>query len=79
MSLGDFFKLLEDGGPHLNQASHLLQVYAKEQNREMLKDYFFQDDRRVDSALLALDDAARVTVRTSTAQANQVNMGTDRR
>ncbi|KAG8912790.1 hypothetical protein FRC01_004893, partial [Tulasnella sp. 417] len=59
LSLGDFFRLLEEGGPRFAQASNLLQVYAREQNRELLRDYYFQDDRRVDSACLALDDAAR--------------------
>ncbi|KAG8885848.1 hypothetical protein FRB98_001561 [Tulasnella sp. 332] len=58
MSLGDFFRLIEDGGPRLASASNLLQVYAREQNRELLRDYYFQDDRRVDSACLALEDAA---------------------
>ncbi|KAG9024451.1 hypothetical protein FRB95_011464 [Tulasnella sp. JGI-2019a] len=58
MSLGDFFRLIEDGGPKLSVASNLLQVYAREQNRELLRDYYFQDDRRVDSACLALGDAA---------------------
>lgn len=62
LSLGDFFRLLEDGGPRLAQATNLLQVYAREQNRELLRDYYFQDDRRVDSACLALDDAARAQV-----------------
>lgn len=59
LSLGDFFRLLEEGGPRFAQATNLLQVYAREQNRELLRDYYFQDDRRVDSACLALDDASR--------------------
>ncbi|KAF8599358.1 vacuolar protein sorting-associated protein 16 [Ceratobasidium sp. AG-I] len=56
-SLGDFFRLLEDGGPQFGPAVRLLEVYAREQDRELLKDFYYQDDKRVASALLALDDA----------------------
>ncbi|KAG8959165.1 hypothetical protein FRC03_008376 [Tulasnella sp. 419] len=59
MTLGDFFRLLEDGGATLDTGGRLLVVYAKEQNREMLRDYWYQDDRRTESALLALEDATR--------------------
>lgn len=62
LSLGDFFRLIEEGGPKLAVAANLLQVYAREQNRELLKDFYFQDDRRVDSACLALEDAAEAKV-----------------
>ncbi|KAI0035807.1 vacuolar assembling/sorting protein VPS16 [Vararia minispora EC-137] len=55
--LGTFFRLIEDGGSHLAPASKLLQVYAREQNREMLRDFFYSDDRRVESAVLSLDEA----------------------
>ncbi|KAG8907134.1 hypothetical protein FRB99_005242 [Tulasnella sp. 403] len=61
LNLGDFFRLIEEGGPSLVQATNLLQVYAREQNRELLRDYYFQDDRRVDSACLALEDASRAS------------------
>lgn len=64
MSLGDFFRLIEEGGPKLVTASNLLQVYARDQNRELLRDFYFQDDRRVDSACLALEDAAADKVAT---------------
>lgn len=63
LSLGDFFKLLEEGGPQLSQAANLLQVYARAQNRELLRDFWFQEDRRVDLACLSLDDAMRAPVR----------------
>ncbi|KAF8707479.1 Vps16, C-terminal region, partial [Rhizoctonia solani] len=56
-SLGDFFRLLEDGGEKYSPAVRLLEVYAREQDRELLKDFYYQDDKRVASALLALDDA----------------------
>ncbi|KIY47376.1 vacuolar protein sorting-associated protein 16 [Fistulina hepatica ATCC 64428] len=60
LSLGNFFKLIEDGGLALSPASRLLQVYAREQNREMLRDFYYSDDRRVESAVLSLDEAARM-------------------
>lgn len=58
LPLGDFFKLIEDGGPRVASASKLLQIYAREQNREMLRDFFYSDDRRVDSGLLLLEEAS---------------------
>ncbi|QRV75846.1 vacuolar protein sorting-associated protein 16 [Ceratobasidium sp. AG-Ba] len=56
-SLGDFFRLLEEGGPEFGPAVRLLEVYAREQDRELLRDFYYQDDKRVSSALLALEDA----------------------
>ncbi|KAM6503468.1 vacuolar assembling/sorting protein VPS16 [Amanita muscaria] len=61
LPLGDFFRLIEDDGPKLTSASKLLQVYAREQNREMLRDFYYSDDRRVESAVLSLDEASRMT------------------
>ncbi|KAM5537634.1 hypothetical protein V8D89_008712 [Ganoderma adspersum] len=58
LSLGSFFRLIEDGGPRLALASRLLQVYAREQNRDMLRDFYYSDDRRVESAVLCMDDAS---------------------
>ncbi|KAF7789677.1 hypothetical protein EIP86_000623 [Pleurotus ostreatoroseus] len=58
LALGSFFRLIEEGGPSLAPASRLLQVYAREQNREMLRDFYYSDDRRVDSAVLSLNEAA---------------------
>ncbi|ELU41202.1 vacuolar assembling/sorting protein VPS16 [Rhizoctonia solani AG-1 IA] len=50
-----------DLGPYADfawgPAVRLLEVYAREQDRELLKDFYYQDDKRVASALLALDDA----------------------
>lgn len=65
LSLGDFFRLIEDGGQSLAPASKLLQVYAREQNREMLRDFYYSDDRRVESAVLALGEASRMTDQTA--------------
>ncbi|KIJ59378.1 hypothetical protein HYDPIDRAFT_118596 [Hydnomerulius pinastri MD-312] len=61
LPLGSFFRLIEDGGERLAPASRLLQVYAREQNREMLRDFYYSDDRRVESAALALEEASRMT------------------
>jgi hypothetical protein len=61
LPLGGFFRLIEDGGSNLAPASRLLQVYAKEQNPEMLRDFYYSDDRRVESAVLSLDEARRMT------------------
>ena len=62
LPLGSFFRLIEDGGTRLIPASKLLQVYAREQNREMLRDFYYSDDRRVESAVLSLDEADRMSV-----------------
>ncbi|KAH7345376.1 vacuolar assembling/sorting protein VPS16 [Rhizoctonia solani] len=61
-TLGDFFRLLEDGGEKYGPAVRLLEVYAREQDRELLRDFYYQDDKRVASALLALDDARTAKV-----------------
>ncbi|KAF9051351.1 vacuolar protein sorting 16 isoform 1 [Panaeolus papilionaceus] len=61
LPLGTFFRLLEDGGQALAPASKLLEVYAREQNREMLRDFYYSDDRRVESAVLSLEEASRMT------------------
>lgn len=58
LALGTFFRLLEDGGARLAPAGRLLQVYAREQNRDMLRDFYYSDDRRVESAVLALEEGA---------------------
>lgn len=60
LPLGGFFRLIEDGGSSLAPASRLLQVYAREQNSEMLRDFYYSDDRRVESAVLCLEEARRM-------------------
>jgi len=62
LPLGSFFRLLEDGGKLLTPAGKLLEVYAREQNRELLRDFCYSDDRRVESAVLSLDEATRASV-----------------
>ncbi|KAF8966570.1 vacuolar assembling/sorting protein VPS16 [Flammula alnicola] len=65
LPLGSFFRLLEDGGKGLAPASKLLEVYAREQNREMLRDFYYSDDRRVESAVLSLEEASHMLDQTS--------------
>ncbi|TFK38119.1 Vps16, N-terminal region-domain-containing protein [Crucibulum laeve] len=65
LPLGSFFRLLEDGGPSLAPASRLLEVYAREQNREMLRDFYYSDDRRVESAVLCLEEASMMNDQSS--------------
>ncbi|KAI0266050.1 vacuolar assembling/sorting protein VPS16 [Gloeopeniophorella convolvens] len=65
LPLGSFFRLIEDGGARLAPASRLLQVYAREQNPEMLRDFYYSDDRRVESAVLCLEEARRMQDPTS--------------
>ena len=62
LPLGSFFRLLEDGGKVLAPATRLLEVYAREQNREMLRDFYYSDDRRVESAVLSLEESTSMTV-----------------
>lgn len=62
LPLGTFFRIIEEGGPPLLPASKLLQVYAREQDREMLRDFYYSEDRRVDSAILCLEEAHNMTV-----------------
>ena len=57
LTLGDFFRVLEDGGSIYEPAKSLLVVYAKDKDRDMLRDFYFQDDRRVESAKLDLSEA----------------------
>jgi hypothetical protein len=66
MPLGSFFRLLEEGGKTLVPAGKLLEVYAREQNREMLRNFYYSDDRRVESAVLSLGEASRMQVRVIT-------------
>lgn len=68
LPLGSFFRLIEDGGAKLEPASKLLEVYAREQNRDMLRDFYYSDDRRVESAVLSLDEATRISVSPKTEQ-----------
>lgn len=56
LSPGDFFALVDDGSAKLAPAVKLLQVYAKENDRDLLRDFYYQDDRRLDSAMLEMEE-----------------------
>lgn len=58
LPVGDIFRIVDEGGARLAPAASLLQVYARQQDREMLRDFYYADDRRVASAILALEEAA---------------------
>ncbi|CEI87038.1 hypothetical protein RMCBS344292_01458 [Rhizopus microsporus] len=46
LPLGEFFRVINNKP----MACNLLEVYCKEQDTELLKDFYYQDDRRLDSA-----------------------------
>lgn len=46
LPLGEFFRVINNKP----MACDLLEVYCKEQDTELLKDFYYQDDRRLDSA-----------------------------
>ncbi|KAI8887949.1 hypothetical protein K501DRAFT_174170 [Backusella circina FSU 941] len=50
LQLGEFFRMINNKPV----ACNLLEVYCKEQDTELLKDFYYQDDRRVDSANIVL-------------------------
>ncbi|KAM0749316.1 vacuolar protein sorting-associated protein 16 [Meredithblackwellia eburnea MCA 4105] len=56
-ALGDFFRLID----HKPEATSLLQVYARENDVELLRDFYFQDDRRKETACLALEESWAIT------------------
>jgi hypothetical protein len=58
LSPGDFFHLLDDSiDPKLTPAVNLLQIYAREGDRQLLRDFYYQDDRRTESACLEMEEA----------------------
>lgn len=66
LSPGDFFHLLDDSvSPNLTPAVNLLQVYAREGDRQLLRDFYYQDDRRTENACLEMEEAASSVVRLS--------------
>ncbi len=52
-SVGDFFRLV-DRKP---EAAALLEVYAREHDVEMLRDFYYQDDRRREMGVLQLEES----------------------
>lgn len=57
MPSGDFFRVLDDGGQDYQLAADLMKSYARLENRDMLKDYFYQYDMRIDSSILYLEES----------------------
>lgn len=57
LSPGDLFSLVDDGTPQMAPAARLLQLYARDADRELLRDFYYQDDRRLDNACLELQEA----------------------
>lgn len=63
LSPGDFFALLDDGAaPQLAPAVRLLQIYARDNDRQLLRDFYYQDDRRTETAVLDMEEAGQATV-----------------
>jgi hypothetical protein len=63
LSPGDFFHILDDSiAPNLTPAVRLLQVYAKQGDRQLLRDFYYQDDRRTETACLEMEEAASTGV-----------------
>ncbi|KAI7898789.1 Vps16, C-terminal region-domain-containing protein [Cokeromyces recurvatus] len=53
LPLGEFFRMINNKPV----ACNLLEVYCKEQDTELLKDFYYQDDRRIDSANIIVSEA----------------------
>jgi hypothetical protein len=51
LPLGEFFRTINNKP----MACSLLEVYCKEQDIELLKDFYFQDDRLIDRANIILN------------------------
>ncbi|KAL1411169.1 Vacuolar protein sorting-associated protein 16 [Vanrija albida] len=63
LSPGEFFAVLDDSlSPQLTPAVKLLQVYAKENDRQLLRDFYYQDDRRTENATLEMEEAGTSAV-----------------
>ncbi|WVW83415.1 hypothetical protein I302_105435 [Kwoniella bestiolae CBS 10118] len=60
LSPGDFFHILDDSiSPKLKPAVNLLQVYARQADRDLLRDFYYQDDRRTESGCLEMEEAGQ--------------------
>lgn len=58
LSPGDFFHTLDDSAdPRVAPALRLLQVYARQVDRQLLRDFYYQDDRHVEAACLEMQEA----------------------
>lgn len=59
LPLGEFFRAINNKP----LACNLLEVYCKEQDKELLKDFYYQDDRRIESANVILSEGFEQEVR----------------
>ncbi|WWC85237.1 uncharacterized protein L201_000099 [Kwoniella dendrophila CBS 6074] len=60
LSPGDFFHILDDSiSPNLKPAVNLLQVYARQADRDLLRDFYYQDDRRTESGCLEMEESGQ--------------------
>lgn len=55
--------MVDDASAKLAPAVKLLQVYGKEGDRALLRDFYYQDDRWLDGALLSIEEAGETDVR----------------
>ncbi|OAD74766.1 hypothetical protein PHYBLDRAFT_124139 [Phycomyces blakesleeanus NRRL 1555(-)] len=60
LPLGEFFRAINNKP----LACNLLEVYCKEQDKELLKDFYYQDDRRIESANVILSEGFDMDVAT---------------
>lgn len=54
--------MVDDGSARLAPAVKLLQVYGREGDKELLRDFYYQDDRWLDGALLSIEEAGETDV-----------------
>src|SRR5690554_3797884 len=57
LPLGEFFRVINNKP----LACNLLESYCKQQDPELLKDFYYQDDRRIDSGNLTLMESFQQT------------------
>lgn len=58
LHLGEFFRMINNKP----LAASLLEVYCKEQDQELLKDFYYQDDRKIESANMIFSEAYNLDV-----------------
>jgi len=61
LPLAQFFKVINDKPI----ACQLFEGWAKQSNRELLKDFYYQDDRKAASAGILINQSLEQTVRTT--------------
>ena len=62
LSPGDFFHLIDDSSAaNLTPATRLLQVYGREADRQMVRDFYYQNDDWVENGCLDMEEAGSST------------------